>query len=315
MAFPIKSSLRIDQKLTNISLAYTNENYVWDKVMPTLRVPKTTGKIAVYNNDQLRVPDGRRSNKDVDPHIVEWSLGTDLTYQIEYYDHDELVTDQEYNEYEQPFDAQVDAIWTLNTFKQQRLESNIAAIMNDPLELTNTSTPSTLWDVSTSDPLGDMETAMMAVKAKIGRRPNYILTNDHVISALSKHPDFLNRINGVKTTFDKGDVVKIIASYLGIKENNILVGSAIKETTIEGQTSSLGDIWADDFVVYYRPETPTRRAPTFGFNMMLSKNKKKEGIYKYRYHTDLADGFRIAYNNQFKVLDADAAYLLDQVIT
>jgi len=315
MAYPLKGNLRIDQRLTNISLAYTNENYIWSRAVPTLRVPKTSGKVVQYANDQLRIPDGRRSNKDTQPHLVEWALGDDISYQIEYYDHDEFISHQDYNEYEQPLDAQADAVWTLTTFKQQRLEANLASIMNDATLLTNTSTPSTLWDDSTSDPLGDMEDAFMAVKRKIARRPNKVITNDEVISALKVHPQFQNRINGVQKTLSHSDVLDIIANHLGIPVSNIYVGSALRETAIENQTSSLGDVWADDFVCYYAPDTASRRSPSAIYHMMLSTNKKQEGVFRYDDPYKLGDYFRIAYNSQYKLLDADAAYLYDQVIT
>lgn len=311
---PLTSNLRIDQRLTNVSHMITNAEYIHDKVLPTVGVVRKTGNIAKYGKDHLRIFDGRRSGKDVGAHVIEWSIDTDLTYQIENHDHDFPITDMDYDDYESPFEAQADATMFLKTVKDQRMEATLANKLSDATVLTNTATPSTLWDVATSDPLGDMETAAEAVRVKVGRRPNYIVTNSVVISKLKEHPQFLNRINGVQKNMSTADVIDIIKNHLG-GIVDVFVGSAIYETTVEGQTSSLGDIWSDDFLLFWRPQTGSLRVPSFGYRFALKSSKVQEGIYKYRNGTETADMIRIAYQYQDKILDVNASYLLDQVIS
>jgi len=46
---PQLSSLHIDRGLTNLSVAYTNEDYVADRVFPGLPVDKRSNKYFVYD--------------------------------------------------------------------------------------------------------------------------------------------------------------------------------------------------------------------------------------------------------------------------
>jgi len=310
---PLASNLRIDQRLTTVAQAITNEDFISDKIFPIVKVAKPSGNIAQLSNDHLRIFDGRRSNQDVDPHMVEWGIGDDLTYKIQHYDYDFTITDLMYDEFELPFQAQANGTMFLKNIELMRKEANSAEMLSNASVLTNTATPSTLWDVASSDPLGDMETAAEAIRAKIGRRPNYAITNSAVISKLKNHPDFLARISGVQKNFSTADVIDIIKNFLNIKE--VYVGSAIYESAIEGQTSSRGDLWQDDFLLYWKPNTGSLWVPSFGYRFEISSSNVKQGIFKYRNPNETGDVIRNLFAYQDKILDVNSAYLLDQVIS
>ena len=106
-------------------------------------------------------------------------------------------------------------------------------------------------------------------------------------------------------------MIDIIKNHLGVKD--VYVGSSIKVTSQEGQTVTKGDIWEDDFVLYYAPERGTLFTPSFGYRFMLTG--VSQTVKTMRDPRDLGDIVRLNWAYQDNILDVDAAYLLDQVIT
>ena len=45
----------VDKLLTNVSNKYVPQDYISERILPTFNVVQTTGKIAGYNNDHIRV--------------------------------------------------------------------------------------------------------------------------------------------------------------------------------------------------------------------------------------------------------------------
>src|SRR5689334_5640895 len=48
--------LGVDPMLTNVALAYTNDDYIAEQLYPTLPVARQTGKHFVYDRGRFRVP-------------------------------------------------------------------------------------------------------------------------------------------------------------------------------------------------------------------------------------------------------------------
>lgn len=315
MAFPTLSSGRVDKQLSNISLAYTNDNYIHDKILPLVpNLKEESGKIGTFGNEHLRVYESVKTGLfDESSHRIEYKQTNTTGYQIDYFDMDAYVPDRLKNQLQKPFDAKRDALDTLEEARNVLMEDGLATALADATVLTNTSTPSALWDDQVnSDPLLDIETACEAIRAATGRRPNKSWTNSSVISKLQTHPQFIDKVRGINVTLSKQQVVGIIMDFCGLKE--LHVGSAIKITSKEGQaTETKGNIWQDDFGLYYAPDRASLRTPAFGYRFELSGQNKR--VSSRRNKGDRGDDVRLEWAFQDKILDVDSAYLLDQVIT
>ncbi len=304
-------NMRVDPILTKISLMITNEEFIHDKILPSVPVAQYKGAIAKYGQDHLREFRTQRAIKDMEYNVMEHSVEVPVDYEIKYHDLAEIITDQEYKLYELPFDARQDAIAALAEAKSISLERDLAFQLGDTSLLTNNATPANLWDdYSNSDPLGDMETAAESIRSKTGRRPNNIVTNAVVLSKLKSHPQFLDKLSGIKRDLTSFEILDIIKAHLGVK--SILVGSSIYVDSKEGQSVTKTDIWNDDFVLYFVPGSASLRTPSFGYR--LTDSKKPQQVKTGRYPTDKGDVIEMSWALEDKILDVDSAYLLDQVI-
>lgn len=56
-----KANVYVSPLLTKVSLAYKNEEYIADKILPTVPVVKDTAQIATYGMDNLRIESALRA--------------------------------------------------------------------------------------------------------------------------------------------------------------------------------------------------------------------------------------------------------------
>jgi hypothetical protein len=314
---PAKNTIHIDKFLTNISLMDANESYIEDKIFPTVAVAKQSDKIAVYGRDHLRDADGRRGESDLDYHFVEMKGAEPKRYDIEFYDHAVVLSDIKYAQVDSPFDLRRDATMQLRELEKTAKERKIAALLNDSATYTNTSTPSTLWSATNSTPLADMETAAEIIRAKTGKRPNYAVTNRAVISALKANSAITAKFTGVQVNITDEDIINLLKQHLKLKD--VFVGGSIYVNSASGQAETTADVWADDFILYYRPETAGLFTATFGYRFELTAGAlqaggRPRGVTVERHFSNKGDVVQVHYDYQDKVLNDLYSYHLDQVI-
>lgn len=61
---PLKSQLRIDKLLSNVSVQYKNEEYIADKLCPVVPVDKDSDKYRIYEKN-WKLPEAKRAPKGV----------------------------------------------------------------------------------------------------------------------------------------------------------------------------------------------------------------------------------------------------------
>lgn len=319
---------RVDPLLTNISLKYTNEGFIHDKVWPLVQTSEDSGEIGKYGKDSFRVYLSKRNINDETAHRISWELEDPSTYKIDYHDLEDYMSDIEAGQYQKPFDANQDSLLAVESARDMVMESGMASLFGNASILTNTSTPANLWDTDLGDPIQDIETAIQAIRVKIGRKPNKAVTNSVVLSKIKSNPNIINRIGGIKMSITDQDVINIIKSETGLKE--VYVGESLQLTSEKGQTDALGELWQDDFVVYYAPDKSSLRTPSMGYrivnntestrflkkmNIKLNGRGMDKRVTLRRHHNDVGDIVKVDWNYTDKLLDADCAYLLNQVIT
>lgn len=306
---------RVDAQLTNISLAYTNEEYIADKILPAVpNLSEYTGVIGEFTNDHLRIYEtAKRATWDEGQHRVDYNISNDKSYRIDDYDLTQYVPDKLIRQLQKPFDAKKDALNHLEILRLQLIEDALSTALADATVLTNTATPTNLWsDYVNSDPLADIETWAEAQRVLTGRRPNHAWTNSAVISKLTNHPSLIARVAGLKKSLTRKDVIEIIKDTIGLKD--VFVGSAIKVNSKEGQTQTKTDIWQDDFGLFFKPNGPSLMTPSFGYRFEIS-GKNKKVTTRRELTADKGDLVTIDWARQDKILDINSAYLGDQVIT
>jgi len=97
-----------------------------------------------------------------------------------------------------------------------------------------------------------------------------------------------------------------LAGWFGF--DKVLVGTAIYDTAVEGQTASVSYVWGDDFWLGYVPTTPALMEPASGYvftwqDFTVSRfreDQEKQDIIEAEHHTDevicASDAGGIIYN-------------------
>lgn len=313
MPFPTLVSGRVDTLVTNVLQAYTNENFIAGKILPTIpNLAEESGKIGGISNDHLRVYTSKRGVYDENQHRMEFKYTQDDSYQIEYCDLEVYVPDRLAKQVQKPFVAKRDAgIVTLQALMLER-EVALATAMTSTAILTNNTTlsgTSQYSDFVSSTPEDDFETARTTIQAATGREANSVYMSRKVFNTLKRHPFFLNLVKGIKV-FSGSALVELIKDYFEVK--NVFVGSAIKVTSAEGQSETKGSVWGNDVVFFYRPDSASLFEPSFGYQFALSDMNLRADVR--RHENDLGDIVRTMWAYQDKILDTNCAYLIKDAV-
>jgi hypothetical protein len=73
---PVVGATKVDKLLTQFSIAYRNEQYLGDKILPVLKVKEKTGKFAKYGKDNLRLEDSIERGPGTRARSFDYSVST-----------------------------------------------------------------------------------------------------------------------------------------------------------------------------------------------------------------------------------------------
>lgn len=270
MAQPTPQSVHIDQALSNVSMAYKNDNYVADLIFPLVKVDKQSDYYFKFTKDfwfrnsvERRGPGAKYAEGGLELSPEQYvCINKGLSFPLPW----ETVDNQ---------DAGVDlettgAEWLADQFALDReiaLAAKIfdASVWASSVTLSDTSQWS---DYANSDPIGNIETAREAVKKLIGRNPNTILMGAEVWDKIKWHPDILDLYKHTEKAILTREMVAKV--FDGIDQ--LLVGDAIVNASAEGVAFSGGYIWPKHVLVAYITRSPSLRTPSAGYTFSWKQN-------------------------------------------
>jgi len=264
VAQPIPQSVHIDTALSNISMAYKNDNYVADKVFPLVNVDKQSDYYFKFTKDfwfrnsvERRGPGGKYPEGGLEVSAEQYvciNKGLSFPLPRETSDNQDAGIDLEAD----------GAEWLADQFALDRevaLAAKIFATSTAWASSTTLSGTSQWSDYANSDPISNIETAREAVKKLIGRNPNVLLMGAEVWDKLKWHPDILDIYKHTEKAILTKDMVAKV--FDGIEQ--LLVGDAIVNASAEGVAFSGGYIWPKRVLVAYITKTPSLRTPSAGY--------------------------------------------------
>lgn len=318
--FPKVTQGRVDQNLTNVLLAYTNPAYFADRIFPTVGgLSDDSGFIPKFGRAHLRQYSAKRALWDETEHRISFELDTSETYKIDYFDLDTYIPDRLIQQWKMPFDAHAAAQTTVIEALKLSRDIAVASMLTSKTILTNnldltSNTARKYITAGTSTPLKDISDAIRAVFLKTGRKANVLTVQGKVADALRQHAD----IKAIAVAYVQGGVQANAAlSEEGLvttlkawfKLDDVIIVDGIKETAKKGQTSSIGSVWGEDIVAFYRPATPSLMVPSFGYSFQLDGEVLRT-VVRREPKADKGDLVEVDWAYQDKIVDADAAYLI-----
>lgn len=305
---PTLGSAKVDKILTQFSQAYRNENYVSERILPVLTVKEKTGKFAKYGKENLRTytdqifraPGTRAVNVDYSVSQGEYSCRERSL--------EKLVPDEFANNTDDPYDAKRDATSVIMDNIWGNQENALATVMSNTSTLTQNTTLSgtSQWsDYTNSDPFDDIETAIETVRIATAQRPNVIVLSHASWVVLKKHPDVREQVKYTNGGQLSGSAFNsFLKEFFNLEE--VIVADAVRNTTDEGQSDTLADIWGKHCWLLYRSPRPTLMKASFG----LTLSDVPRQVDTYREEPKKSDVIRVRYSYDQNLMDVSLAYLI-----
>lgn len=308
-----KSNTYVSPLLTQISLAYKNEEYINEKILPVVTVQKDTGKIATYGMDNLRIEESLRAQGS-GANEVSHTLTLGDHYVLADHALKDFVSQEEMDNADKPIQPQIDTTEFLTDRIQVIKEKELADSMANTGVITQNVTLSGTdqWsDFTNSDPFDDIKTAMETVRTGSGMMPNSMIMSYAVMMTLIVHPDLIARLPGIITVTSEAVVTALKLAFPNIK--NVFVGSAMYNSAGEGVTGVLADIWGKHFWVGYIADKPRLKSRSFGFTYQAPGQNRQVKVLAY---DDDKEGRYVRINDKYdqKVVDNKCMYLIKNAI-
>ncbi len=312
MPQPTSSDVHIDAILTNISVAYIQEqaNFIANRVFPMVPVEKQSDKFFKYTKGdwfrdeaQLRAPATESAGSG-------YGLSTD-NYSTSVYAFHKDVDDQVRANSDNPLNPDRDA----TTFVTQRM------LLRQEIDWSSTYFTTGVWatdktggsdftvwsNYTSSDPIEDIEAGKSTMLTNTGFMPNTLVLGYDVFRQLRHHPDVVDRI---KYTSSEVPAEGILARLFGI--DRVLVTRAIKNSGAEGASDSFAQVHGKNAALYYVAPSPGLLTPSAGYQFawrgVSDGMGQNIGITRFRMPELRADRIEAQMAWDYKVVSTDLGY-------
>jgi len=304
----------VDKLLTNVSNAYIPEGLISESVLPSLEVAQDSGIIGGYGKAHLRIENslvgGKGKARMVEPIVRK----TDNTYLIEKHELQSIVTEDDYRNVEQPFDAEKDETLGLTTIIALEKERALASALQSTAVLTQNVTlagTSKFSDYQNSDPVSVFKNAQNALLDGCGVLGNAAIISQKVFNTLKYHPQILAQL-GFAANRAGSLSVEEIAEVLGVKK--LWVPNAAYNTAKEGQSDSMSQVWGNDITLLVAPDKAAKYQTSLGYYMKRSGVASRR-VKKWAIDDSFGDtGILVGDYYQFRLVDVTAGYLIKSAI-
>ena len=272
----------IDPILTTAAQGYQNAEFVGAALFPAVAVQQRGGKIVSFNKEDFRL---YATGRTPGANTKRVSFGySSASYALEQHALEGVV----------PFELMEDAARVPGIDLGQgavRKTQDIIALRLEAAQATLATTAgnyagankttlsgTSQWSDYTnnvSDPVKDIDVAIEAIRAQIGKRPNTVVMGAAVWAKLKNHPKVIDRI---KYTGRDSATPELVASLFGVQR--VLVGDAL----YENDAGALADVWGKFVVVAYTEvgSMADMGRPTFGYTYQLGGYPVVEQAYQDR---------------------------------
>jgi len=258
---PTEKDVHQDAVLSGVSLRYSNDEMIADRVLPVIPVKKESDKYYTYTR-AWKLPQSERA-AGAEANEIDWNVST-ATYQCEEYALKDLIPDRVRDNADNPLNMDVDTTEALTELIQLGREKRVADIVfaaGTYGSQTSALSGTNLWDdYAGSDPIGDVRTAKSVVHAASGKLPNTMIIGYQSHLKLLDHPDILERIKYTQRGIITSDILAAV-----FEVDNYIIGKALYDSTQEGVAESLGYVWGKKCALIYAEPSPGLKKASFGY--------------------------------------------------
>ena len=326
------SSVHIDQPLTNLTLAYVQEqsNFIADKVFPVVGVDRQSDKYYIYDRDNMnRSGDVKKLAPRTEVNRIGMSISNNSYYADVYglgMDFDEQTLANE----DAALDIRAAGAQTLMTRLMIHREEQFASTFmttgvwgTDATGAASGSGTPVYWDDYTnSTPILDVTNARRTVQlASGGFKPNTMVVGKEVRDDLINHPDILSRLNGGATVTNTALVTNAKLAEI-FEVENFYVMEAVKNSSVEGVAESNAFIGGKDALLVHTPSSAGLMTPAAGMTFAWNNipGVSNLGVTVESFSDDalrrqqVAEHIQVKMAYDMKVVGADLGYFFSGIV-
>ncbi len=319
---PTPSDVHYDQNLTNISVAYfqNQSDFIADMIFPNIPVQKQSDRYIIFDESDFNRDEMEKRAPATETKGGGWRYSND-SYQCDVWGfHKDLDAQTRANEDEI---FEIDRATVIYLTMKALLNREIQWFTNffktgvwgtDVVGNTNF----TYWDDAASDPIEDVMKAKRIMHLSTGREPNMLVLGRIVFDKLRQHPDVLTRI---LYTGSKEAPAKVVLRTLQelFEIENILVSNAIYNTAKEGQTQSNAWIAGRNALLMHRAPSPGRMVASAGYTFSwrgYAGQNAYNGVSISRFEAPLIKSERYEIESAYsqKVISANLGYFFSNAV-
>ena len=319
------SAVHIDQPLSNLTLAYVQEqtNFIADKVFPTVGVQRQSDKYYIYDRANMnRTGDVKKLAPRTEVNRIGMAISNDSYFADVYglgMDFDEQTLANEDAMLEIRAAGSQTIVNRLLIHREEQFASSFFAAGIWGTDVT----PSNLWsDYTNSTPITDVTTGRRTMQLKSGGfKPNTMVVGKEVRDILINHPDILVRLNGGATVTNTALITNAKLAEI-FEVENFYVMEAVKNDAVEGLAESNSFIGGKNALLVHAPRNAGLMTPasglTFAWNNIPGANNL--GITVESFSDDalkrqqVAEHIQVKMAYDMKVVGADLGYFFSAVI-
>ena len=315
MPQPTQSSVHVDAILTNISVAYfqQNQNFIATRVFPVVPVSKQSDKFFTYTkNDWFRDEAQRRADA-TESAGGGYNLSTD-SYQADVYAFHKDIGDQTRANADAPINVDREAAEFVTSRIALKMETQFVSNFFTTSIWGTDSTPTNLWsDYTSSDPIGDIETGKRTILSTTGYEPNTLVLGYDTFIQLKNHPDLVDRIKYTSSNVLTEDVM---ASLFGVPR--VMVAKSVKATNNEGATGAYAFNYGKNALLTYAAPSAGLLQPSGGYIMSWTGGSgglgQTVGVSRMRMEQFKADRIEAEVAFDMKVIGTDLGYFFSACV-
>lgn len=274
MPNPYLSQVHVDRPLTNMSLAYIQDEsaFIATKVFPVVPVDSKTNKYFAYTKDDWFRDDAQLRAPATESAGGGYAIDNTPSYICDVFAYHKDVDEQIAANADEPLNQDRDAARFVTRKLLLRQEIQWVADYFTTSIWTGSSTggditPSPTWDDPSSTPIEDVQVQQLSILTTTGFEPNVFVLGFGVFQKLIRHPDVIDLIK-----YGAGPGNPAIANEAALAKifnvGNVYVAKAVKNTAAAGATFVGALIAGKNALLAYVNSAPSIMEPSAGYIFM-----------------------------------------------
>ncbi len=261
--------LHVDRLLSQMAIGFADNSVIAGTIAPVVPVDKQGDIYSVFSRaDAFRTEDDKRS-PGTEANKITRTISSD-NYYAQNYALKYPITLEDRENADPVFRQNLwnDAAEYVTDKLMLSWEVRVAALVNATTNVGSSAGVASEWDAAaSSDPIGDITTALDNVQDLTGQRPNRLVFGLDAWRSIRRNDQILDRVFG--TSFPQPFATRAQVANL-LEVPNLHVGEAYRNTANEAQAETLNKVWGDNVLCCYTPDSASRDRPSFMYSYRWS---------------------------------------------